>query len=325
MLTKTNRAPLALALATLMVATLVPVSGADASPAYLFKLGGPGEPRWTMLKLDVQAPGISPILTYETSQMRCPMEWGTHLLTGSPGATLSYNGFIFNWAVGSTGVDGRIQTPLLIARQQVAAENDGVESCSWTNFTANYGEMPVGTVYLLQYAAGIPFPARSALTFDAPGVAIVGVSSGTTVTYVNGTEFLGDGAEIQSPPFCGGIFEQTDCDPNHVNPGGTVGASAGVERWVTKRFKHHPIYFFSEDGSVEASNASMTYPDGRVRHARSNDEAGPLTLNGQGLMDFNLTDPSGWYKWQYTASASVGLQAGWHLTMADVWFPEEVR
>jgi hypothetical protein len=295
-----HRAPLAVAIVALFAATtLTPASGAEAAsdPFYTFRFGGPGQPTWTILKLEVTQPETTPTVAYGAAQPRCPMVWGTYFMTGTPGDTRSYNGLMFNWNAGRTGAHVRYDTPVL--RGSPPAEtivNDGAESCAWWNPTVVYGEMPLGIVYMVQYFAGVPFESTSTVSFSAPGVTLLGVSSGSSSFYINETEFGGTGAVAYAPPFCGAPTEVANCAPMHMNPGGLAGASVALDRWAQFRFRHRPLYFLADQGTYSISNATLTLPTGEIRYAHANNEAGPFTLDGQGIMDFNLTGPPGWYK-----------------------------
>lgn len=331
MMTRTFRAPVALGLVAILAASLVPASGADSptAPFYTFHFGGAGQPTWTILKLNVTQPEVTPIVTYNAvTTPKCPMTWGTEFLTGSPGNTLAYNGLMFDWSAGRTGAHVRYVTPVIAGSPPVSTIiEDGATSCMWLDPTVTYGELPLGTVYMLQYFAGIPFETTSDLTFSGPGVTLAGASSGSSTFYINETQFGGMGAVVYSPPYCGGLTEQTDCDPMHVNPGGSVGASVALDRWSQFRFRHRPFYVFSDEGTWSISNATLTLPTGEIRYARADNEAAGYTLDGQGIMDFNLTGPSGFYRWNVHQSAAVGALAtpGWHVMGADVWFPEEQK
>lgn len=322
------RAPWALAVVAIVVTIpLAPVSGADSptDPFYSFHFGGSGQPTWTILKLEVSQPEVRPTVSYQADEARCPMTWGTYFMTGTPGNTRAYNGLIFDWNAGRTGTDTRVETPVIKGRPATILVNDGAASCAWWNPVVTYGELPLGVVYMVQFSAGLRFESVATLTFDRAGVTLLDASWGATSFYANETEFGGMGFVAFSPPFCGGPTEIADCPPDHVNPGGLTGASVGADRWVQTRIKHRPLYLFSEDGTHTLSNASMQMPTGEVRYARANSEVGPFARDGQGIMDFSLTGPTGWYRWTAHQSVAIGTtqKPGWHLAGADVWFPEE--
>lgn len=335
MTTKNHRVPLAFALAALFAATFVPVSGAESlTPLYTFNMGSAGDPTWVMLKLDVTQPGVTPRVSYRTPDFHCPSTWGTSFMTGSPGNTDLYNGFGWDLAYGRTGVDARVEAPTLVVRTGFV-ENDGAEACAWQNTTVIYGELPVGTVYVLQRVAGVPFVSTSILSVDGSGVSVVGMSSGKTSFYGNETEWNGYGGVVHGPPFCGAPTEVANCPPQAMNPGGIiVGASAHALRHISLRFKHRPFFTFMEDEAAAVANASVTYPDGDVLYLPD----APIEVAGLGvrvsgmtldpiITDRTLAAPTGMYRFAIQASAEAGVmhKPGWHISGADVWFPEEAR
>lgn len=335
MTTKNHRVPLAFALAALFAATLVPVSGAESlTPVYTFNMGSAGDPTWVMLKLNVTQPSVTPSVTYRTAEFHCPSTWGTSFMTGSPGNTDLYNGFGWDLAYGRTGVDARVETPPLTIRTGFV-QNDGQEACAWQNTTVIYQELPVGTVYVLQRVAGVPFVSTSIFSVDGPGVSVVGTSSGTTSFYGNETDWNGYGGVVHGPPFCGAFTQAADCPPNAMNPGGVVGgASVHALRFIDLRFKHRPFFTFVEDHRAAVANASVEYPNGDFRYLpRSPVEVAGVGVRMAGMMvepiitDRTLAAPAGMYRFAIEASAEAGLayKPGWHLSGADVWFPEEAR
>lgn len=327
MLTKTNRAPLALGLATLMVAMLVPVSGADAdAPLYTFELGGPGEPKWTMLKLNVTRPGAIPYAYYEAPQYRCPMTWGTFFLTGTPDAAETYNSLSVDFHSGRTGAEVGFDAVFVAGRRPIVMMDDGVEHCLWMNVTVEYQELPVGTVYMLQYVSGVPFDGRSTFWVDGSGVTVEGVSSGTRTFYVNETEFAGTlGVIALAPPWCGVPWE-VPCSADHLNQGGGIGASAELDRRAALRFRHHPFWSFSQAADVSVSNASVLYPDGTVQYETSRFASpGGQNVIGGTMELLETGAPPGVYEYRVHNAVGAGRWGppGWWVTGADIQFPEE--
>lgn len=327
---KTIRAPLALAVIALFAMPLVPVSGADSpTTIYTFQTGE-GAPRWTILKLEVTKPGVEPIIEFRTDEFRCPSFWYGSFMTGTPDTATSLSSFGFIYAVGRHGADAYSTTPAGTIHQDPMVA-DGEESCSWPELeVVEYGELPLGTVYLLHLTAGVPFEGSAKLVSPvADAFHVVGVSSGSESFFLSETRFGGgQGAVVHAPPWCGAPQELPDCDPNHVNPGGHFGAAVELDQSRTMTFKRHPWIFAMARGTVVAANASIEYPDGRVKYLREGDIAriAGLELGQRTLSIENMGAPPGRYRLNIEQSAHVGVLSytGWHVTGADLRFPEEI-
>lgn len=321
-----NRAPLALAIVALFAASLAPLSGAESqTDVYTFRVGSPGDPTWTMLKLNVTRPGIEPSIQYSSSAFRCPAMWGTWFMTGTPEDASVYNGVSFLFGMGRTGADVYVSAFATVHEDEI--QEDGAETCKSMNVRVNNGELPVGTVYVLNIAAGVPFVGSARFFVDQPGVEVVGVSSGSTSIFRNETEFgRGVGAVAYSPPFCASSAEDllVMCARESMMPGGYVGASAQVARRAPLKFEHHPFFTFGYSGNG-VTNASIQYPDGHFEYMASPlPEPGPAYALGASMAIHHMGPPPGQYYFHVTAGATAGKGAGWKIAGADIWFPEEV-
>jgi hypothetical protein len=329
--TKNHRVPLALALAALFAASLVPISGADTpNTLYTLQLGSAGAPKWTILELNVTEPSAFPQVYYEAPKYRCPMTWGTFFMTGTPADADTYNSLAFDFHSGRTGAEVDYGLFIVNGRRPIVMIDDGAEHCNWMNVTVNYGELPVGTVYMLQYVSGVPFDAKATFRVQgtgAAGVSVVGVSSGTSTIYRNETEFTGTGVIVLSPPWCG-MLGEIPCAPEHLNQGGGSGASAELERTAAERFRNHPFWFFQHVADARVSNASVRYPDGSVHYEWSNfASAGGQNVLGGGMGQKKMGAPPGVYQFRIHDSAGVSRWGppGWWITGADIWFPGETH
>lgn len=328
MKTKNHRVPLALALVALFAATFVPVSGASEQPTtlYTFRTGAPTDPTWTILKLEVTRPEVIPSVHYGASDVRCPMYWSTYFMTGGPNDAHPYNSFGFSWSSGRWGYDVYATTPLFV-EHTARMFDDGAEQCAWDNTTVNYGELPVGTVYVLQLNAGLPFESVSTLSVNGPGVSVTGVSSGRTSFYHNETNLgRGWGVVAYSPPFCGAPQELPECSPGHMNAGGHFGAAVEVDRELPIKFKRHPFVLLRNAGSTTISNASITDPTGKSYYLGGGDgQFSDLHVNAGSIFLQNMTMPSGRYMFKINKSVNIGDGAhpGWFIMGADIHFPGE--
>jgi len=327
MMQNTYRAPLALALAALFAATLAPVSGADsATTIYTFHTG-PDQPKWTILKLEVTKPGIAPTVRFETDEYKCPSYWSTWFYQGTPDDARSFNSFGFMHAVGRHGADTYISTPAATHHKD-AMTPDGAESCLWFNLDVNFGELPLGTVYLLHLAVGVPYVGSATFVADASGVEVVGISSGMSGFFMSETSLgNGQGVVAHGPPFCGAPQEVLDCPAPHMNPGGHFGAAVEMDQRRTFTFKHHPWLRVTPRGSVVVANASVELPDGRVKYLNQGDaQVGNLEVNPSQIRLTDMGLPSGRYRVTVHQSAHVGVLSytGWHIVGADLRFPEEI-
>lgn len=327
---KNHRAPWAVALVAMFAMSALPTSGADesATTLYTFHTGAPGEPTWTILKLDVTHPGVHPIVTYFSSEVHCPMYWGSYFMIGGPNDAHPYNSLAFGWSSGRWGYDATVSTPLFVDHT-ARMTNDGADGpCSWPDPTVIYGELPVGTVYMLQFQAGLPFTSTSTFSVDGPGVTIVGTSSGSTFYHNESNMANGWGLSAFGPPFCGAPWELPNCSTLHTNQGGHVGAVVEVERSALLHFKHHPFVLFRDVGDETWSNATVTDPNGNEYFAEPKPGAGKLgelNENSEGILIQNMTMPSGYWHFTIHKSANLGAGAhpGWFFTGADLRFPEE--
>lgn len=324
---KTYRAPLALALAALFAASLAPVSGADArTTLYTFDTGA-GEPKWTILKLEVTKPGIEPFVEFRTDEFRCPSYWAIKFYQGTPANASVYNGFGIMTAVGRHGADTYITTPVGTSHTDDMT-HDGEESCLWFDFNVDFGELPLGTVYVLHMAVGVPFEGSATLLADPSGVQVVGMSSGASGFFYSET-VLGNGQGIvaHGPPFCGGPTEVLDCPADHYNPGGHVGAAVEIGQRKLVNFKHHPWLRVTPRGSAVLANASVEIPDGRVEYLHHGDaRVGDLEVNPGEISINDMGYPPGRYMVNVHKGVHVGAlsYSGWHIVGADLRFPEEV-
>lgn len=323
---KTYRAPLALAIVALFAAPLVPVSGAD-SPAILYTFRtGADQPKWTILKLEVTKAGVEPFVELRTNEFRCPSYWSMWFYEGTPQNASSFNSFGIMTAVGRHGTDTYISTPAG-NRHTDDMTHDGSESCLWFDFNVDFGELPLGTVYLLHMAVGVPFEGSATLIADPSAVRIVGASSGASGFFYSETA-LGNGQGIvaHGPPFCGGPTEVLDCPSEHYNPGGHVGAAVELGQRNSFNFKHHPWLRVTPRGSVVLANASVEIPDGRVKYLNHGDaRVGDLEVNPGQIRITDMGYPSGRYRVNVHQGVHVGAlsYAGWHIVGADLRFPEE--
>lgn len=326
--TNNYRAPLALALVAMFAMSLAPVSGAESqTTVYTFETGGDA-PRWTILKLEVTEPGIEPRILFESDAFRCPSYWSAWFLQGTPDDAESIGSFGFVNAVGRHGAHAVIESPLA-NHHHPHMTNDGEESCLWFNIDIGFGELPLGSVYLLHLTAGVPFTGSATLSVDRPGISIVGISSGYTSIYKNETNFAnGNSVVAHGPPFCGGPTEVLDCPSGHYNPGGHFGAALATGRTTYETFKHHPFVRMVPRGTLTFANASVVYPDGSVYYLEGEElPATTLEMDPRQLMITRMGAPSGQYQFRVDASAHVGVLSytGWHLMGADIWFPDEQR
>lgn len=327
-----NPVPVALVfIAVLAAASLVPISGADTSLTLrTFHTGGPGDPSWVILKLNVTQEGAIPHLEYRTDKLACPMTWGTHFYTGTPADAVSYNGLTFDFHAGRSGVDFYGDTPVF-GEHDRKMEEDGADHCLFGGFNVDYGELPLGTVYMLEIVTGMPFESTTTFQVLGGGVSIVASSSGSTTFYLNDSDFA-EGVSLVAlgPPWCGAPTE-VPCTEEHLNEGGEFGATAEFDRTWPITFKHHPFWSLEHHGGLSVSNASVEFPDGSFRYEKTALASQQGTnVNAHGLSQLSMGAPPGKYWFNIGADADVGTPVGpfigppgFFATGADLRFPDE--
>lgn len=326
-----HQARFAPALATIglfLLAVLAPGGASSAAPLPLvtFSTADPQKPSWTVLELDVPPGGASPKLEVDFVTARCPLVWGFIFLGGSPQAADVIQSLTFDWSGGTGGY--RIWTddayPVELDESQMTA--GGTDWCYSLDFEALLGALPAGTVYLLEYTAGVPFDARAHLSFDAP-VQVVRSSQGDSTFYINSTDFQGGAhVAVYSPA------RQGFCDPLCSWSGGEWGfLDAGKDRQATHSFEHHPHFVFTSPSAGRGTSGSVTKisvidPAGGVTtNGGATPSLGGYALYGGGIRTSGTQGlPPGEYIYDIRLNAEASTRStAWHVFGADYWFPGE--
>lgn len=334
MTTKNYRVPLAFAIAALLAAPLVPVSGAESTPTNLttFHPGAPGEPAWRMLKLEV---------TEETDihfdvdfvNLRCPWLLQLALLRGEPGNARSFVGITYNFGGGRTGAQVDSQGPVLVDAS--ALVENGADSCPMGEVDTTFIRIDPGTIYLLYATGGLPSEVNVVASVVRGAARILDESWGYDSYYLTSDGFSGIAhAGVWSPGICTAPSMDPNggfCDPCCNVAGGFLGgAEASVLRHAEIDFQNRPWFEFTILGQSIA-NASVTDSEDLTRYALGSiASAGPANVNPMGgavATNKAYDYPSGRYSFDIMLSATVGQpfesQPHWKIFAIDHWFPEE--
>lgn len=322
--TKNHRVPLALALVTLVVAALAPVSGAQSEQPFYESVAEPGAPAWRITKLDVTEEGIVPTLKVQFTEAVCPLTWGFSFVVGSPESAWVYNGQGFALGGGAGGISARAGG--------VTIGRDQDSGCATADvWTIIFGELPLGTVYLLETRSGSDFRGWARLYLSGPGVEKVASSVGFESMLLSQDDFEGRAhVGVASPHMC--------VIPNAPSPdapcsqwagGSRANMDVGIGRVARARFEHHPWFAFQTFGVSTSSpfssvgNASMMDPLGGVTYAGSPQvTALGLAVNPQGIRSATTGLPPGEYEFRIDLNVDAN-PTGWWATWWDLEFPEE--
>lgn len=328
----------ALVVGAILCVTLLPPSTAEGSGGLLatFPHGSPEDARWTMLKLEVTQPGVVPTVVAPLQGSVCPFVWSFQFLTGTPDDAVIYNGVTINLGNGHGGAEAYAIGPAgWTTDAAVLTQDHNGLSCMDMTWTLIFGELPVGTVYMLEYLAGSDFASTATLSVDHPGVTIVGRSSGDDVVYLDPRDFEGGThVGVYSPPSCAPLGFQADGSCGTWWTGGEAGGVVvNDDRHATIHFEHHPLFqvttgVHGEDSGMDVSNITVTDPAGAVMSnvAGADAEVAGLNVNGRGFGIMRTKNvPAGAYDVRLEG-ASVGILANpqWHVYGVDAVFPEEL-
>lgn len=305
-----------------------PALASEDLRTYSFHPGAPGEPAWTMLKLEVPPGGSQPRAFVDFERARCPLAWEFLFLVGSPEDAIPTMGMTFDWPTGEGGYIVETGDALPLVVNESDTSHEGADWCFSTDFDLTFGRLAPGTTYLLSYTAGMPIDATATFQFHPP-VQIVDASHGASTFYVNATDFHGGThASVRSPP----AFQDT-CDPSCAWTGSEFGLlDVGKERSATLAFENHPFFTFTSAAAsmgtgASISGASITDPLGRIT---SNGGIAPpvagYAVYGNGMAVARTRDiVPGPYEFNLNmnAEASARSSPAWHIFGVDLEFPEE--
>ena len=314
-------------------------SGATASasdvpaPVHTFRPGFPDEPRWTMLRVELDRPGVEVWMNIEFTDMRCPMTWGFVWLEGAPGSARWLDTTVFDFAYGQEGVVASASRDGT-AFHRSSVEADGAERCPTSpGWNLRWTQLPAGELHLLVFAAGQPFASVASLRAPEGGLRVTGVASGNETFYVDATSFSRGDAHVAafSPGFDSRPStapEGSFWDPQGYKPGGTHGsAQVSLDRSASLTFQNQPLWGFINQAQASVSEATVTGPAGRVWTQEGRGMAGVdgASVNGWGIEADGRRDeyPPGTYEFTIhkSAGASRPTPAAWHVWGVDFRFP----
>jgi hypothetical protein len=247
-------------------------------------------------------------------------------MTGdSPHNATVYNGLAY---LDGRGREGAHWNGNFVAvNKEVDLLQDDSATCQLTDVTMQFGELPLGRVWVITFIAGAPSAGEATLGVDGPGVSVVAESRGATSFWLNNTQFAGgESVMVASPPVCGSPVLTVPPGCAGDLPAGTATVDVEAQRIWGVKFHHHPFFFFQPDfGLTTIHNETVTAPDGRVLYSTPMpgmpDAVTPVFSEGVITSQFDL--PPGTYVGRIAASAGAGPGAEWMWSGADVWFPEE--
>lgn len=309
-------------------------AGAEQTPLATFRPGAPGEPAWTVLKLDVMQSGASLDLMITATDYRCPFAWGFVLFTGEAPNVVQRASFILDYRKGYEGVEARSTGP--VAFDHSTMWNSGAKECDSPGFRTGFAQIPMGTAYLLAYAAhGADAPFRGDAVVSSPdgNVRVTASAHGDRTFYLDMMDFgAGDPrVSAHSPGFC--VWPALDPENNFCDPccwwtgGNAASADVGAGRAANLTFENQPFFLFSTSTSASVSNATVTDPLGRVKYVQAflSASAGGVAANAGGptyLSKVPSEHPPGEYRFDIRFNAEAGLDSvAWHVSAADYVFP----